>query len=119
MSWNWKRWELEKHCKILSTLCYERMAFSKGWKEVTNLNNFDLIFHLVEELIAERKNSYYNRKKNNRCKITTMLRLESSKYIVGRVDFAVYSIFKYKKVCTFAFTHTTNWTITTQCSFIL
>ena len=45
---------MEKHCKILPTLRYERLALSKGRKGVTNLNNCDIILHLVEKLIAER-----------------------------------------------------------------
>ena len=39
----------------MSTLCSERLAFSKGRKGGLVLNNADLILHLVEELIAEKE----------------------------------------------------------------
>lgn len=46
---------IKDYCNILSTLCSERLAFSKGRKGGLKLTNSDLILHFVNKYIAERE----------------------------------------------------------------
>ncbi len=46
---------LRKYCKILPTYRQERLALSKGRKEVTKMSNSDLILYFVNKYITERE----------------------------------------------------------------
>ena len=46
---------LIKYCSIVSTLCSERLAFSKGRKGGLQMTIGDAILNLVDKLLAERE----------------------------------------------------------------
>ena len=46
---------LIKYCSIMSTLCSERLAFSKGRKGGLQMTIGDAILNLVDKLLAERE----------------------------------------------------------------